>query len=216
MDPEDKDQFEDVDGCPDPDNDADGIPDAADTCPLEPEDKDQFQDEDGCPDLDNDADGILDAVDTCPAVAEIKNGYLDDDGCPDELPKRIKQFTGVIKGINFRVNSADLLPSSSKTLNRVIVVLQEYPGLKIEIEGHTDDQPIRKRGAFKTNMELSQARAESVRDYFIVMGIDAARLSAKGFGETRPIVDPTGLKKRKLAAARTKNRRVEFVIVVQP
>src|SRR5207247_1702899 len=61
--PEDKDGFEDTDGCPDPDNDNDGIPDVADKCPLEQEDKDSWQDDDGCPELDNDKDGILDPSD---------------------------------------------------------------------------------------------------------------------------------------------------------
>src|SRR5581483_9169557 len=56
--PEDKDGFEDSDGCPDPDNDHDGIPDTIDKCPNEPEDVDGFQDQDGCPDPDNDGDGI--------------------------------------------------------------------------------------------------------------------------------------------------------------
>jgi hypothetical protein len=56
--PEDKDGFQDEDGCPDPDNDGDGILDKDDKCPNEPEDKDGFQDEDGCPDPDNDGDGI--------------------------------------------------------------------------------------------------------------------------------------------------------------
>ncbi|HEY0253868.1 MAG TPA: outer membrane beta-barrel protein, partial [Kofleriaceae bacterium] len=64
--PEDKDGFQDEDGCPDPDNDGDGIPDATDKCPLEAEDKDNFQDDDGCPDPDNDDDGIPDAADKCP------------------------------------------------------------------------------------------------------------------------------------------------------
>ena len=59
--PEDKDGFEDEDGCPDRDNDGDGIPDAGDACPNEPEDKDGFEDDDGCPDRDNDGDGIPDA-----------------------------------------------------------------------------------------------------------------------------------------------------------
>jgi outer membrane protein OmpA-like peptidoglycan-associated protein len=106
--PEDKDGFEDADGCPDLDNDKDGLldssdkcPDAAgpiqslgcprtdkdgdgvedaqDKCPDEPEDKDGFQDEDGCPDLDNDADTIPDAIDRCPIVA----GPLEGGGCPD-------------------------------------------------------------------------------------------------------------------------------------
>src|SRR5215813_3660857 len=64
--PEDKDGFQDDDGCPDPDNDRDGIPDPNDKCPTEPEDKDGFEDEDGCPDKDNDKDGVLDAADKCP------------------------------------------------------------------------------------------------------------------------------------------------------
>ncbi len=59
--PEDKDGFQDDDGCPDPDNDGDGIPDSRDKCPNEAEDKDGFQDEDGCPDPDNDGDGIPDS-----------------------------------------------------------------------------------------------------------------------------------------------------------
>ncbi len=107
--PEDKDGFQDEDGCPDFDNDADGIIDTADKCPNapgpierfgcpfrdndgdgvedaqdkcpdEPEDKDDFQDEDGCPDLDNDADGIPDGLDRCP----LKAGPLENAGCPDE------------------------------------------------------------------------------------------------------------------------------------
>src|SRR6185437_3728654 len=81
--PEDKDGFEDADGCPDPDNDKDGIPDKADKCPNEPEDKDNFEDADGCPDPDNDADGILDNVDKCPNEPEDKDGFEDADGCPD-------------------------------------------------------------------------------------------------------------------------------------
>lgn len=81
--PEDKDGFEDSDGCPDPDNDGDGIPDVRDQCPLEPEDFDGFQDEDGCPEPDNDGDGIPDEEDECPNEAETYNGVMDFDGCPD-------------------------------------------------------------------------------------------------------------------------------------
>jgi outer membrane protein OmpA-like peptidoglycan-associated protein len=81
--PEDKDQFLDEDGCPDPDNDQDGILDSADECPGDPEDLDGFEDEDGCPEPDNDKDTILDQVDQCPNDPEDKDGYLDKDGCPD-------------------------------------------------------------------------------------------------------------------------------------
>ena len=110
--PEDRDGWQDEDGCPDPDNDddgildladkcpteagpmtnfgcpvtdkdGDGIPDDKDKCPNEPEDKDGYQDDDGCPDLDNDGDGIPDAQDKCPNQAEDKDGFQDEDGCAD-------------------------------------------------------------------------------------------------------------------------------------
>jgi outer membrane protein OmpA-like peptidoglycan-associated protein/opacity protein-like surface antigen len=81
--PEDRDLFDDTDGCPDPDNDGDGIPDASDKCAMEAEDKDGFQDEDGCVDRDNDNDGISDAQDACPTEVEDRDGYRDGDGCPD-------------------------------------------------------------------------------------------------------------------------------------
>ena len=81
--PEDKDGFEDKDGCPDIDNDNDGIADTVDACPLTPEDIDGFEDKDGCPDLDNDKDGVLDSKDKCPLQPEDKDGFDDKDGCPD-------------------------------------------------------------------------------------------------------------------------------------
>jgi OOP family OmpA-OmpF porin len=80
---EDKDDFEDKDGCPDLDNDNDGIPDLTDNCPLEAEDKDGTADEDGCIDPDNDGDGLVDLSDRCPNQAEDPDGFEDSDGCPD-------------------------------------------------------------------------------------------------------------------------------------
>ncbi|MGQ0503691.1 MAG: OmpA family protein, partial [Myxococcaceae bacterium] len=87
--PEDRDGFEDTDGCPDLDNDQDALPDAADRCANEPETVNGFEDEDGCPDQqplppsDTDGDGFLDSVDKCPTSAEDKDGFEDEDGCPD-------------------------------------------------------------------------------------------------------------------------------------
>jgi outer membrane protein OmpA-like peptidoglycan-associated protein len=85
-DPEDLDDFEDEDGCPDPDNDRDGIPDRDDKCPNEPENYNGFEDKDGCPDsvvMDRDGDGIPDDKDKCPDDPEDKDGFEDEDGCPD-------------------------------------------------------------------------------------------------------------------------------------
>ncbi|MBJ6761863.1 OmpA family protein [Myxococcaceae bacterium JPH2] len=80
--PEDKDGFQDEDGCPELDNDNDGIPDAADKCPLNP----GVAENNGCPQeapKDRDGDGIFDNVDKCPDQAEDKDGFQDEDGCPE-------------------------------------------------------------------------------------------------------------------------------------
>ncbi|MEZ4391928.1 MAG: OmpA family protein [Polyangiales bacterium] len=84
--PEDFDNFEDEDGCPEPDNDRDGIPDTDDQCPLVPEDRNGNQDSDGCPDSevqDRDGDQIADNVDRCPDEPEDRDGFEDENGCPD-------------------------------------------------------------------------------------------------------------------------------------
>ncbi len=83
QDPEDMDGFEDLDGCPDLDNDGDGVPDLADHCPSKAEDADGDEDEDGCPDDDGDRDGVDDAHDDCPKQPEDVDQYKDEDGCPD-------------------------------------------------------------------------------------------------------------------------------------
>jgi outer membrane protein OmpA-like peptidoglycan-associated protein len=84
--PEDFDDFQDAEGCPDPDNDQDGILDIDDECPLIPEDHDGDADADGCPEGeegDRDGDGLLDSVDQCPDDPEDFDGFEDQDGCPD-------------------------------------------------------------------------------------------------------------------------------------
>jgi OOP family OmpA-OmpF porin len=80
--PEDRDGFEDRDGCPDPDNDDDDVVDEDDKCPLEAEDPDDFEDEDGCPDPDNDRDGILDGDDGCPNDVGPRSTDPEKNGCP--------------------------------------------------------------------------------------------------------------------------------------
>ncbi|HSK02073.1 MAG TPA: thrombospondin type 3 repeat-containing protein, partial [Kofleriaceae bacterium] len=80
--PEDRDGFEDGDGCPDDDNDGDRRPDATDRCPNEAEDFDGFDDDDGCPDLDNDGDGLPDLEDKCMMDAEDGKAPFPNDGCP--------------------------------------------------------------------------------------------------------------------------------------
>jgi OmpA-OmpF porin, OOP family len=200
--PEDKDGFQDEDGCPDPDNDGDGILDKDDKCPNEAEDKDGFQDEDGCPDPDNDGDGIPDDKDKCPNEPETVNNYQDEDGCPDEIPAAIKKFTGVIQGINFKTGSAEITKDSHGVLDKAVQVLVDYPDVRLEIGGHTDNV-----GKEEFNKELSQKRAESVKTYMVGKGIAADRLTAVGYGMDKPITS------NKTAKDKAKNRRTEFTLV---
>ena len=201
-DAEDMDSFEDSDGCPDADNDGDGLADTADKCPGEAEDKDAFEDEDGCPDPDNDGDGVLDADDRCPKDMETMNGFRDKDGCADEVPASILKFSGRIEGIKFETGKAKLTKGSSVVLDQAVKILEEYPDLRIEVQGHTDDV-----GDDANNMKLSQDRAEAVVAYFTGKGIAADRLVAKGYGETVPEVPNTD------KASRARNRRVEFKLI---
>jgi OOP family OmpA-OmpF porin len=80
LEPEDKDNYLDDDGCPEVDNDLDGVLDTADKCPNDPEDPDGFEDADGCPDPDNDKDNVADLDDQCPNEPGPADG--DRPGCP--------------------------------------------------------------------------------------------------------------------------------------
>ena len=187
------------DGCPEEYKDKDGITDDKDKCPDEPEDKDNFEDDDDCPDPDNDKDGIVDEKDKCPNEPETKNGYQDDDGCPDEVPAPVKKFTGVIKGITFRRNSADIKPSSFPLLKEAVGVFKEYPTLRVEISGHTSDE-----GKRDFNMKLSRKRAEAVKLFLVSAGIDEKRIGTVGYGPDKPIAD------NETKEGKEKNRRIEF------
>jgi outer membrane protein OmpA-like peptidoglycan-associated protein len=107
---EDKDGFEDADGCPDTDNDKDGVADAGDACVSEPETQNGYQDSDGCPDEvpDTDGDGTKDDKDRCAKEPEDKDGFEDEDGCPDPDNDR----DGV-------ADAADKCPAEPETINGV-------------------------------------------------------------------------------------------------
>jgi OOP family OmpA-OmpF porin len=200
--PESANGIDDEDGCPEDDPDGDGIYGSNDACPNDAEDMDGFEDTDGCPDNDNDGDGIADADDKCIDVPETANGYEDEDGCPDDVPEVVKQFTGTIKGIAFGNASAKITRASNKTLDKAAAVLEEFPSLKIEIGGHTDNV-----GKRDFNVRLSQMRADAVRDYFIGKGIAEDRLTAVGYGPDEPLADNDS------RAGRAENRRVEFKLI---
>lgn len=187
------------DGCPDKDPDKDGILDPTDKCPNE-----AGVGPDGCPDKDPDKDGVLDPNDKCPKEAETKNGFQDEDGCPDEIPAEVKKFTGVIEGIEFDTGKATIRPKSAPTLDAAVKVLADYPSLKLEISGHTDNV-----GKEEKNLKLSQDRADAVKKYFTDKGIDASRVQTRGAGPKEPIAD------NKTAAGKQKNRRIEFKLLTQ-
>jgi outer membrane protein OmpA-like peptidoglycan-associated protein len=181
-------------GCPDLDPDKDSVNLPADQCP------DQPGPVNGCPDQDND--GLADKDDRCATEPETKNGYQESDGCPDELPKAIKKFVGTIAGITFPSGSAKIAPSSFATLDAAVKVLNDYPELRLEVSGHTDDVGVR-----EANVKLSQERAEAVRAYFVSKGIGEERVVAVGHGPDKPVAD------NKTKAGKAANRRIEFALI---
>jgi len=206
LEPEDKDGYLDEDGCPDPDNDADGILDANDhdkdgkSCANSPEDFDGFQDDDGCPDPDNDGDTVLDVNDFCPNTPGFPGG--DKPGCPKKNSTVIVTQTEIkiTQQIQFEFNKAVIRPVSFKILDEVVDVLKQNPKITLEVQGHTDNI-----GGAVYNLGLSDRRAGSVKTYLVQHGIDASRLTSKGYGLTRPLLPNT------TEANRALNRRVQFI-----
>jgi OOP family OmpA-OmpF porin len=185
-----------TDGCPNKDQDGDGVPLPDDKCPTE-----KGVVPDGCI-HDKDGDGILDEVDKCPDQPETKNGFQDADGCPDELPKEVAKFAGVIKGIQFDFGKATIRKESNKILDEAIKVLTQYGDLRIMITGHTDNV-----GEAAKNIELSEARANSVKTYMVGKGIDTSRIETRGAGPNEPVADNATDK------GRQQNRRIEFKLL---
>ncbi|MBW2527055.1 MAG: OmpA family protein [Deltaproteobacteria bacterium] len=189
------------------DRDQDRVADDEDECPGKAEDWDNDFDHDGCPEeeADHDYDGVRDVDDRCPDEKETINGIEDDDGCPDEGESGIILSEGkitTVRNIQFRVNSADIDPESLQVVNQVALLLKSHPEIKhCRVEGHTDAT-----GTAWRNRWLSQARADAVRRYLISRGVSPRRVSSKGYGSSRPIARGTDEK------ARSKNRRVEFVL----
>ena len=200
---EDKDGFADDDGCPDRDDDADGLDDAHDKCPQQAEDKDGFEDDDGCPEPDNDHDTVLDANDKCPDEAEVINGNQDDDGCADEGLIELRNDRIVLEEqVLFDSERARVRSAARPVLKAIMTLYLQHPEwVKIRIEGHADS-----RGDEKFNQELSERRAEHVRDELIKLGIPADAIEYAGYGSTRP------RDRRDEEGAYSRNRRVEFVV----
>ena len=185
------------------DSDHDGIIDANDDCPNEAEDRDGFEDGDGCPDYDNDKDGIPDEDDECPNVrGEKRSG--DGNGCPDKGYVIVRNGKLLIFGkVQFETGSAKLTRSGEDLVDQIADALKTHPELrKLHVEGHSDNV-----GGAEMNLHLSHQRAESVRHELTSHGVASRRLTARGYGEARPIAS------NNTRGGRAKNRRVEFVVV---
>ncbi len=186
-------------GCP-LDSDGDGVYDGIDKCPDTP--KGAKVDKRGCP-SDADGDGVFDGIDICPNTP--KGVEVDKKGCPVETTEKEKEFldSGMIRESNilFELGKADLKPESKKVLDEIGKILVQWPDLKIEIGGHTDNQ-----GAEDFNQKLSEERAAAVlaylRDSF--PKINAENFAAKGYGEAKPVAS------NDTKEGRAQNRRVEF------
>ncbi|NVB41558.1 OmpA family protein [Pseudenhygromyxa sp. WMMC2535] len=178
------------------DRDGDGIPDRDDMCPREPGPAPT-----GCP-PDADKDAIPDEDDACPDQPETRNGYDDDDGCPDVVPEEFASLAGILEGINFDTDKDIIKRDSKPILDAAVETLEKFPQVHIEISGHTDS-----RGGYEHNMDLSQRRAESVRNYLVEAGIDEARIETRGAGPNEPIDT------NDTSEGRANNRRIEVKIL---
>ncbi len=187
-------------GCPVPDSDGDGINDEADACP----DKAGVPEFNGCPIPDSDGDGLHDLEDQCP----IEAGPKENNGCPvrDTVQRSAPQETApkpaLPEGsaqIYFDLNSQRVDARSTATLEKVILLLQEFPAYQLVIEGHADAT-----GSTSQNQALSLRRAETVKNYLAGKGIEKHRLHTAGLGAEKPVATndtPEG---------RAANRRAEL------
>ncbi len=202
-------------GCPDADKD--GVADIDDKCPntkagytvdatgctMDNDNDGLVNEEDDCPDLagilalkgcpDTDGDGVSDKYDRCPTV----KGTIENKGCPEMTVEEVKKITNIASRIFFETNSDVLKVASLSQLDELTEILKKYDQANLLIEGHADSQ-----GEDDFNLNLSQKRTDSVKAYLMGKGIMESRLTAIGYGETRPVAD------NNTAEGRAKNRRV--------
>lgn len=205
---EDKDGFEDTDGCPELDNDGDRVVDAFDTRPNDPEDFDEWQDSDGVPELDNDGDNIADVDDKCPNEREDFDTVQDADGCPetdadgdgvldmaDKCPEEAEVANGVedldgcpekvdvlqpslLRGVLWEGVDVAPTPLSFAALNDLAGQLKSDSTLAIEIRVH----PNLGIGEPGVLLRLCSKRADYLRGFLVALGIEEKRIVASSGG----------------------------------
>ena len=144
---------------------------------------------------DTDGDGVADLDDRCPNAM----GSIENKGCPEITKADVVRITYIGSKIFFENNSDKLKVASLSQLDELTKILQKYEGASLTIEGHTDSV-----GTAAYNETLSQKRSNSVKFYLIEKGISEGRLTALGYGESKPIAS------NKSALGKAKNRRVEL------
>jgi outer membrane protein OmpA-like peptidoglycan-associated protein len=205
---------------PPPDRDDDTVADAIDACPELAGSRSSDPVMNGCPELPDDTDGdaVLDRFDACPREPGEPSPERARHGCPKPVSKpapaepppppppppaklEAEQIT-ISEQVQFETGTAVLRPESEPLLRAVAEILSGHPELElIEVQGHTDDT-----GPADLNRRLAQDRAESVVRWLVEHRIEAARLSARGYGPDRPIAS------NEAEDGRARNRRVEFHI----
>ena len=145
------------------------------------------------PNPDLDGDGVLNEHDKCPNTRP--GAVVDLDGCEVEAVIELE-------GVHFDFDKATLRPEAKNVLDQAAALLDKHDRVVVEIAGHTDS-----KGSEEYNQGLSKRRANTVRDYLTGKGVRASRLSAKGYGESRPVAS------NDTEEGRAENRRVEMVIL---
>lgn len=180
---------------PPADSDGDGVPDSRDACPDTP--RGAAVNPDGCP-ADSDGDGVPDYRDRCPGTPA--GTKVDARGCPVPAQAEItERGTYSFGSIYFDTGKSAIKPESRPVLDEVARYLKEYPDVKLEVQGHTDNV-----GPEEFNQRLSEARAHAVRSYLIDSGVAGDRLTARGYSMSIPAAPNDTVQ------GRAKNRRIEF------
>lgn len=190
-------------GCPLRDGDGDGVSDSLDVCPQQPAGAVPDAARRGCPDPDIDHDRVLNERDACPEDPGVQTTDPRTNGCPRV---RVSGDSILIsQQPRFRPDHDVIQPESFGLLSEVQAVLVAHPEITgIEVQGHTDD-----RSSDEHNNLLSERRAQSIVRWLVEHDIAPSRLTARGYGETRPLVDNT------TERGRAMNRRVEFHITAR-
>lgn len=148
--------------------------------------------------MDTDKDGIPDHQDKCPTQA----GRANNNGCPVQPTReQLAVISDGIKNLQFETGKSIIKPSSFAALDKLAEMLNENSTLNFRIDGHTDNV-----GDPSANMILSQERADAVKNYLISKGVSGSRITATGYGDTKPVVS------NETVAGKAKNRRVDMTI----